>query len=347
MNEVKFSQPDQEQDKKFLEDEAKRKGFDWKNVFWKPKPDPADNVIRIMPARMGSGATYYLKVAKHFVNHGEKDYEAFICMEEMFGQPCPACERRKALYDSIKNEKDETKKSEVKKSAARYGVKRLGVFNVIDRNAYQDFKDGKLDKLPKVLLYEAPRKAIWERIVRNVASRGRTANIFDSYDEKGAVVKAGRDILVKFYPDSEPSTMYDVQYLDPAELGTPDEVKQWYEQIIDLVAEKIAIYKPVDYHDCEIKAFGTKEERDELKKRRAEENQAAATAEQPAGEAQPAEEKEIPVEEPEEKPVAKKEEPKLVAKKEEPKTAAPAAAGGDLKDRIAAVKARVAAGKKA
>ena len=273
----RFVNPDAEQERKFLDEEASRKGFDWSKVFWKPKPTTeekeADNIIRILPARAGSGATYHARIGKHFIKHGEGDTESFICMAETYGKPCPVCERRDQIYaearvTSKSGERNPPLSREASAEVRLLSVKRLGLFNVIDRIAYQDFKDGKTKELPSVKIWEAPRKVCWEKIVRNVASKGRMSNLFDVYDESGAVVKPGRDVFIRFYPESDPGTMYDIQYIDPTPLGEPQEVEEWYKQIIDLLPEKIAIYQPVDYDECIVRMVGTKEERMALREER-------------------------------------------------------------------------------
>lgn len=270
---VKFSSPDNELDKKFLAAEANTAGFDWKEVFFKPVPakvnDDADNVIRILPARAGSGATYHMIAGKHFIKHGDNDIEQLVCMEETYGKPCPACQERKRIFEEDMKKSGTRKVSDTGKKAGSFWTpKKIGVFNVIDRLAYLAYKDGHGD-LPKVKLWESPRKLCWEKIVRNVASKGRTSNLFDVYDDKDVVIRAGRDILVKFYPDSNnPMTMYDIQYLDAVPLGDAEEVAKWYEQIIDLIPEKIAIYQPIDYEEARLKCFGTKADRDALKEKK-------------------------------------------------------------------------------
>jgi hypothetical protein len=312
----RFSSPDQDQDKQFLAEEAERKGYDWKNVFWKPKPskkgDEVDNVIRIMPARGTSAATYHMKIGKHFIKHSDNDYETFVCLSETYGKPCPACEEAQRIYAEAKTMSKE-QGDRHRKQATKFNIKRLGVFNVIDRLAYQDYKEGRQEKLPKVLLWEAPRKLGWERIVRNVSSRGRTWNLFDQYDEAGNVTKPGRDVLVKFYPESEPATMYDIQYLDPQPLGTDEEVAIWYEQIIDLLPNLISIYNEIPYEEARIKCFGSKDEREALKaeKQRMREETAAARQEAAAEE---------------EAALSEEEREALGAPSEEKETPAPAAA---------------------
>ena len=372
----KFASPDQGQDKKFLEEEARRKGFDWKTIFWKPAPTNAsqdvDNVVRLLPAREGSGATYHMKIGKHFIRHADNDVEAMICMEDTYGQPCPACDRRRQIYAAARERGDSRNlTADEKKELAKFALKKLGVFNVVDRIAYQDFRAGKLDKLPKVLLWEAPRKLCWERIVRNVVSRGRTSNLFDEYDDKGAVTKAGRDVLIKFYPDSDPGAMYDVQYIEPIPLGEPEEVEAWYEQIIDIIPEGIALYQPISIEEANTKCFGTKEERTALREAKA---KAAAEANEAKGAEEEEEEEEAEVEqvkpeaeaeaEVEEKPKAapaadkkaaelakrladvKGQEASLKEKAAPEATKPPSTSGtDDLKARIAAVRERVAKGK--
>lgn len=370
----RFASPDQEQDKKFLDDEASRKGYDWSKTFWKPKPskkgEDNDNVIRIMPARAGSGATYHAKVGKHFIRHSDTDIESFVCMTETYGLPCPACEARAQIFAEAKAMSKE-QGDKHRKKADKFAMKRLGIFNVIDRLAQQAYAEGKSTDKPTVRLWEAPRKLCWERIVRNVASGGRTSNLFDKYDESGAVVKPGRDVLVKFYPESDsPSTMYDVQYLDPVPLGAEAEVAEWFEQIIDLLPEKIAIYAKITYEEAQIKTFGTKEEREALKAEKQRMREEAAAAKGSSGVSEPAQsdaeaealaeaeadalgvpEEEMPKPAPAAAPKPAAPAPTPAAAKPAPAATKPAATpapatGGDLKSRIDAVKARMAAGGK-
>jgi len=237
-----FSQPDYEKDDRAVRDEQRRsKASAWKDIFWTPK-EGDENLIRILPARAGSGATYHLTAGKHFIKHGPEDWELLVCMKETYGKRCLCCEKFFELW-----------KAGEKKAASRYRVRRVGVFNIIDRSVEN----------PSVKLYEAPRTAVWAEIVGLVAGRGRMSDIFDEFDEEGNIVKPGRDILIIYKPKAEPSAMYSVYPTDPTPLGTKEEIEKWHSQIIDLLPEEI--YPPIEEDVARIKLFGTKAEREELR----------------------------------------------------------------------------------
>lgn len=248
---AKFKRPDVDEDKELLkrEDERSQK-TDWSETFWKPVS--GENLIRILPARGNdSGATYHMIAGKHFIKHSDRT-ESFTCPKETFGEDCPACEKFLKLVKKGK-----------KQEAARYRLKRIGVFNVIDRTEDKQV----------VKLYESPRTAVWKKIVRIVTSKRNQAHILDEIGLKFKVVKPGRDIFIDFDPDAEPQGMYQVYPVDAEEIGTPEEIKKWYEEIVDLIPENV--YSLINYEDAEVKMDGTKQERDELRKRWAKEREDA------------------------------------------------------------------------
>lgn len=248
MGEKFFDAPDPERDRKSVQDEEKR-GTGWNAVFYKPKAG-IENVIRILPPPAGSGASWHIKVAKHFIKHGEKDYESFVCMKEVYGQPCPACEQFHKLS------KDDP-------ARANYSYRRSGVFNIIDRLEYKAWINAgrNLAELPKVRLYEGPVQAVWFTIVQQVSTRGQLSHIFDDYDVNGNVTSPGRDWIIYFNPNMDPQSMYRLNTSDPCPLGTVEEIKLWLPQIMPLFPEKIPFYAPIDYVEAQIKTFGSLEER--------------------------------------------------------------------------------------
>ena len=260
---IKTAPPNYERDEKLLEGERRRSmSGDFAEKFWKPKPGD-DNLIRILPARQNeSGATYHFTAGKHFIKHAEDGRtEAFICMRETYGQRCPACEK---YLELVKVDK---------KAAAKYKVKRFGVFNVIDRT----------EEDPHVRIYEAPRQAIWAKIVRLVTTRGRMSDILDEIeiDEKTGevrIIRPGRDLLIIFNPNAEPQGMYAIYPTDHEPLGTPEQIIQWFEEMIDLLPQNI--YGTISYEDAYIKTFGTPEERQALRERWREELEAEGAEEE-------------------------------------------------------------------
>jgi len=257
-----FQQPDFDRDKRVVEDEERQSSrTPWSEAYWKPTPGD-ENLIRVLPAKM-LGVSYHMKAAKHFIKHVEDGKtESFVCMKEMYGKACPACEKYLELVNTDKP------------TAQKFKTKRVGIFNILDRNAYFAYREHPKEKpLPSVRLYEAPAKAIWLKIVSIVTGRGRLSNLFDEYDAAGNFVSPGRDILITFNPDAEPQSMYGVYPTDPSPLGSPDEVKIWIDQIVDLTAQNL--YPPIEYSVAKIKTFGSAREREELRKTAAAAREAA------------------------------------------------------------------------
>ena len=248
MAKAKFRKPDVEEDQELLKKEDSRgQRTDYSERFW--KPEPGENLIRVLPARGETNASYHMIAGKHFIKHKDR-IESFVCPKETFGEECPACEK---FLELVKKGK--------KQEANRYRVKRIGVFNVIDRT----------EEEPVVKLYEAPRKAVWHRVVKIVTSKRKQSHILDEINSKFEVTKPGRDIFIDFDPDADPQSMYTVYPTDAEELGTPEEIQKWYEEIVDLLPENV--YTLISYEDAEIKMDGTKEEREELRERWARERE--------------------------------------------------------------------------
>ncbi len=250
-----FQKPNYDRDKELLQQEKKKstQGFDWDSVFFRCK-DKHENWLRVLPARSENPkAGWHLRIAKHWIKHPDSERkEVFICMQDVYGEPCPSCERFQELIEDDKKE------------AFRYSPKKLGVFNVLDREQYAAYlDDSKKNKLPKVRLYESAF-TVWEEIVGIVSRRGQMSNLFDEFNEKGNLIP-GRDIIIYYDSDKKFREMYSVQATDALPLGEPEEIEEWYKQIVDLVPEEISFYSPIDYETARIKCFGTFEEREELK----------------------------------------------------------------------------------
>lgn len=236
-----FSKPKYEEDEALLAKES-RQQFKLSEKMWKPAKD-IENKIRILPARGGTDASYHMKIGKHFVEHADRT-EGFICMRETYGKECPACE----AYFRIRKETTD------KNLSKPYYPKLYGVFNIINR----------LEENPKVKLYEAPRTMVWKKII--FINKG-SIKVIDEFDEEGKYVQEGRDIIILFSPKAEIHNMYVVYPGDKASLGTKKEIEAWHGDIIDLIPEQIGLYAPIDYEVAQIKAFGTVEERDELREK--------------------------------------------------------------------------------
>ena len=207
-----FKNPNEEQDGQFLSDEERRRGSggSWTDSVYKPKAsdrnNKVNNMIRILPAKAGSAATYYLRVAKHFIKHADRT-EAFLCLKETLGQPCPACE----IY--------EDKKKKDPKLASNFSPLIRGVFNVIDRT--EDPKDA------HVRIYESPIKGVCTKVVSLVRSKGPMSDIFDSPDENFKITKSGRDLVIIFNPKADPQDMYMVYPADLTPMSEDPKQVEW------------------------------------------------------------------------------------------------------------------------
>ena len=277
-----FSKPNYAEDEVELAKES-RQQFKLSEKMWKPVPD-IENMIRILPARGGSGASYHMKIGKHFVEHPDRT-ESFICMRETYGKECPACE----AYFRIREEAD-------KKAAMPYYPKLYGVFNIINR----------AEEKPKVKLYEAPRTMVWKKII--FINKG-SIKVIDEFDEEGKYINHGRDVIILFSPKAELHNMYVVYPGDKAALGTTKEIEAWHGDIIDLVPEQIALYAPIDYEVAKIKAFGSTEEREELREKLQKKYEASKVKQEDESEQEKAEESEEKEEKKEEEKPEKSEKP--------------------------------------
>jgi len=252
-----FEGPDSEFDRAALDEESKRKSsIDWKTKYWRPK-EGVECIIRILPAKKGSGAKYHLRAGKHFIKHfSDEKTEAFVCNKETYGETCCACDHYEKLISDGKTEE-----------ARRYKPRRVGVFNVIDRS----------NEAAGVKLYEGPVRAVWGVIVGLVASKGRMSNLFDEYAAGGELVRPGRDIVIQYDPRKLPSFMYKVFPLDQSPLGTPEQIQAWLADMVELKAE--VLFPPTDENVAFIKTFGSKEEREQLREVMKENRDAETAAE--------------------------------------------------------------------
>lgn len=251
-----FSKPNYSKDEEELARETKQQ-FKLSEKMWKPTKD-IENHIRILPARGDSNASYHMKIGKHFIEHSDRT-ESFICMRETYGGDCPACEAYYKIREDAGKEK-----------AYPYWPKLYGVFNIIDR----------AEENPKVKLYEAPRTLVWKKII--FINKG-SIKIIDEFDEKGECVREGRDLIILFYPKAEVHNKYVVYPGDQNPLGTAEEIENWHKDIVDLIPEQIALYGPIEYEVAKIKAFGSQEERDEMREKLKEKYEAAQKEKEESG----------------------------------------------------------------
>jgi len=247
----------EEKDRKLLEDAQGRGRTDWSEIFYKPKAGD-ENLIRILPA-VGpekSKATYHLKAGKHFITHTEDGRtEMFICNRETYQEPCPACEK----WDKLVKEGEKT--------AGIYKPGIFGAFNIVD---YTNLEGG-------VKIWESPPVAVWEFIIGMVGGKSKFNNAVGTEENP----LEGRDIIIMFNPKAHPQHMYKLQFDAPSVIKARD-AKKWLEQATELLPENL--YPKVDYEVAKIKAFGSAEEREELRKKLREQAQARAREAEPKGE---------------------------------------------------------------
>ena len=210
---------------------------DWDKMYWKPVSGD-ENLIRILPGI--GGVRYHFKGGKHFIKHSDGKTEMFICNEVTYQKPCPACEEETRL---IKNGEDDAAKG--------FAAQSKGVFNVIDRT---NLERG-------VLIWECPPVAVWERIIGIVKGKSKFHDLVGT-DENPLM---GRDVVVVYNPKASPQFKYDLQFDAVSQLGKKKQVEAWMAEARPLIPEEI--YPEVDYAVAKIKTFGTKEEREELRKK--------------------------------------------------------------------------------
>jgi len=238
-----------DEDEKDYQDSQSQSRTDWDKIFYKPVSGD-ENLVRILPG-IGT-ARYHFKGGKHFIKHPDKK-EMFVCNFETYGKPCPACEEFDRLDKLGKDDDAKPFKPSVK-----------GVFNVIDRTNPER----------GVILWECPPVAVWERIIGLVKGKSKFNDLVGSVDDP----LAGRDVVVIYNPKATPQFMYDLQFDAVSQLGKKKEVAAWLASARPL--EPKTIYPEVDYDVAKIKTFGSKEEREELRKKLAEQYEAKSKKEE-------------------------------------------------------------------
>lgn len=234
-----FHGPDvsKEEDEKLLQDAQPQGRIDWSEIFWKPKSGGFENVIRILPGK--GKATYHLKMGRHFIKHEDRT-EMFFCNLETYGEECEACTKRAELLKAGD------------KTADFYKPDVRGVFNVVD---YED--EG------KVKLWEAPPVAVWVHILNMVRGKSRYNNVVGTEENP----LEGRDIVIFYDSDAQPQNMYKVQFEATSTLKAAS-AKKWLEEAKELLAEDL--YPRTSSEVARIKTFGSVGEREELRKKLAE-----------------------------------------------------------------------------
>jgi len=312
---MSFLKPDTEKDQKVLDEESRKRGNGFSN-YWRPKP--GENLIRILPAKSNEqGATYHLRAAKHFIRHADR-IEMVVCSRETFGKRCPICEK----YFELRKEKS--------KQADKYRPGTVGVFNIIDR----------MEEDPEVQIYEAPY-TVWYRIIHTQAGHGRMSNVVDVIGENYKVEKPGRDVLIEFDPKAPPQQKYHVLFDAEEPLGTPEQIKKWEKQITVLTPENL--YRETSFEEAEIKAFGSSEEREELRKLKQEQYQRNYDKEEEeedeeeedrVEEKEKVEEKEQEKEKKEEEPRKEKKEPEKKEEKPKEEKKSSSSLSADIREKI-------------
>ena len=232
-----FTAPDRDADEKDWEESQNHNRPDWDKLYWKPVSGD-ENLIRILPPI--GGARYHFKGGKHFIKHSDGKTEMFICNEVTYQKPCPACEEEARLIKTGDTE-----------SAKAFAVQSKGVFNVIDRT---NLERG-------VIIWECPPVAVWERIIGIVKGKSKFRDLVGTDDNP----LMGRDVVVVYNPKATPQFKYDLQFDALTLLGKKKQVDLWLAEARPLFPAEV--YPEVDYAVAKIKTFGTKEERDELRKK--------------------------------------------------------------------------------
>ena len=231
-----FTGPDRAADERDWEESQNQNRPDWDKLYWKPVSGD-ENLIRILPGI--GGARYHFKGGKHFIKHPDRT-EMFICNLDTYGKPCPACEEEQRLIDEGDADAAKGFKSQTK-----------GVFNVIDRT----------NPDRGVIIWECPPVAVWERIIGIVKGKSKFNNLVGTEEEP----LMGRDIVVTYNPKATPQFKYDLQFDAVSPLGRKKEVTAWLATARALIPQEV--YPEVDYAVAKIKTFGSKEEREELRKK--------------------------------------------------------------------------------
>lgn len=273
-----FAKPNLDHDQEVLKEEKERQSYDkdWSKLYWKPTPkhelrndrEVTEEVgIRILMAPGDvEGAHWYLKIAKHIIRHPD-GWEQFTCMKEMYGEECVACDKYKEIVEIAQKEKDKTTKDKLYKQASNYKPQRFGIFNVVGVKYITTHASGGTERIvdDKVKLFSSPI-SLWTRIVSIHSGRGRSSDFFDEFDEKGNITKPGRDIIVVYDKDQAPANRYNAIPTDYVELGSTEQIQDWIGQITPLTPENPeGIAYKVDPEVVQIRTFGTKQERDQLK----------------------------------------------------------------------------------
>ena len=205
---------------------------EWHLNYWRPLPGET-NRVRILPARKNiSGASWLLKVGKHFVDfYGES--RVYLCSSVTYHARCAVCDK----YPKNKPRK-------------------YGVFNIIDRKREED----------GVLRWEAPLSVL-KRVMRfrerhesgsQYFDYKGTYRLFDEYNEIKKVVELGRDLNIFYNPELEPWEKYKVALGERRSLGREEQTLLWSNSMEDLRLK--VLYPQEDYGLVEVKMLDLMEE---------------------------------------------------------------------------------------
>lgn len=241
-----FTDPDAsaKEDDELINEADSQGPIDWSLVYWKPKGEGYENVVRILPGV--KGASYHLKFGKHFVEHPDKT-ESFVCNRVTYQEKCLTCEHRDALIKEGKN-----------KEAERFAVQAKGAFNVVTYD----------DEELRVRIWEAPPTAVWLYIVKMVRGKSRFNNIVGRRADKEQGIEAdpleGRDLIVFFDKDASPQNKYKLQFDSTTKIKAKS-AEKWMAEAKPLIREEL--YPKTSDEVAKIKTFGSAQEREELRKR--------------------------------------------------------------------------------
>ena len=363
-----FAKPNVDKDQEVLREEKERQSYDkdWSKFYWKPVPkhelrndrEITEEVgVRILMAPGNvEGAHWYVKIAKHIIRHPDGGWEGFTCMKEVYGEDCVACNKYQELVEIAQKEKVKSKKDELWQNANVYRPTRFGFFNVLGVKYTTDNHTRITERAveEKVKLFQAPI-SLWTKIVSIHSSRGRSSDFFDEFDEKGNITSPGRDIIIIHDKDQPPANRYNAIPTDHVELGKSEQIQEWISQIKPLTPEDLENVAPkIDADVAQIKTFGSKQEREQLrellkeiwlenkKKEEEEESESIADAKREVNQQPPKEVKKKTTKKEEVKEEVKEEKPAepVVEKKKEEEPTPPAG------DKMSALKAKLAKIKK-
>lgn len=173
---------------------------------WRPK-EKDKYIIRILPAKEESKASWFLKADKHFIDIGEQYDKVYVCNRQLFNCPCPVC-----VADDFLSQEEEFDIQFQLRSGWQY------VMNIVVRDR----------EMEGVKIWEAPKTAF-----RGIAR--------EQYRNKTAIYE--HDFIVDYNPESKPYPTYKVEMIrEKSPIGSEKQISLWRGQMIELLPEHL--YEP-------------------------------------------------------------------------------------------------------